>query len=369
MRAPILLFAVLLLLIPCAGRAQEAKKPEPEAAKADLKAVFREPVALVDQDGEPIVTRRAVGHPAVCDFNGDGRPDVALGCHVGMNTVRAEILLLENVGTKAAPRFRWPARRKVQIQPADAAPAAFCTSAGCKSGGTFIVHPLDANGDGHVDLVVNTMWGQGVRLLLNTGASRTDPTFRDARKLFSVGGHGKNSGGGDWNGDGIEDLVFPANHYGWQVYLGRRTPDGGVRFSDKPDLASRDYAISGRQRWWHYTPYAWSFCGRRAAGAKVTEVIASNPDPQTADAPYAKKRCSIDLYRLDHGSKTAALLGRVAVSHAAATRLAIGDLNADGRMDCLYTGGVFTKGQDTKIHVLYGKQPNIPAAPARAAAD
>jgi hypothetical protein len=33
-------------------------------------------------------------------------------------------------------------------------------------------------------------------------------------------------------------------------------------------------------------------------------------------------------------------------------------------MDVLYTGGVFTRGEETKIFVLYGKVKNIPAAAA-----
>lgn len=330
------------------------------ADAVDPKALFSGPSAVVDQDGKPIVTRRAVGHPAVCDFNGDGKPDIALGCHTTMDTVQAEILLLENVGTKAQPRFRWPATALQVLQ--GGPPASFCTSAGCKSGGTFIVHPVDWNGDRHVDMVVNTQWRTGVVLLLNTGRSRTSPTFTKARKLHSIRSHGRSSGGGDWNNDGIPDLVYPANRYGWTVYLGKRTAAGGVEFDAKPALTHRQYKMIGQNGWWQHTPYAWNFSGKHPAGSKVTEVVATDAMPGERVASYAKKRCPITYYWLDHEKKTATRKGTLAVSHAALTRIAIGDLNADGSMDILYTGGVFTRGDETKIHVLYGKVHNIPRA-------
>ena len=48
------------------------------------------------------------------------------------------------------------------------------------------------------------------------------------------------------------------------------------------------------------------------------------------------------------------------------TRRSIGhplpyDLDGDGCMDVVYTGGVFTKGDETKLWVLYGKTKNMPA--------
>lgn len=37
------------------------------------------------------------------------------------------------------------------------------------------------------------------------------------------------------------------------------------------------------------------------------------------------------------------------------------DFDADGCMDVLYSGGVFTTGKDTNIRVMYGKVRNVPA--------
>jgi hypothetical protein len=329
-----------------------------EQGPLDPKALFREPTALRDQDGRPIVTRRAAGHPAVCDLNADGLPDVLLGCHTSMDTVQAEILVLENVGTKAEPRFRWPPTGSIRVANGDAAER-LCSSCGCKGGGTFVVHPVDWNGDGRPDLVVNTMWKRGVLLFLNRGKANGRPAFSEAKKLHAIGTHGKSSGGGDWNNDGIPDLVFPANPYGWALHPGRRTEAGGVQFAAEPAATSRDYRIEGQARWWRYTPYAWNFSGRRAAGSGTVEVVACEEERAKPPRPYAEKRCFLDFSVLDHGTKTARRVGRLATSHAAVTRLALGDLNADGSMDILYAGGVFTKGDETGIHVLYGKVPNI----------
>jgi len=352
-----LLFGAALL---CACFLPPARAEE----RAGVKALFHPPVALADQDGQPILTRRANGHPAVGDFNADGKPDVILGCKLNMDTAQAEVLLLENVGAQGKPAFRWPAPSLKIL--GGHAPVRFSCSAGCKSGGTFIIHPLDWNGDGRTDLVVNTQWKRGVLLFEHTGLPKAGPTFRPVRKLHDVRSHGKSSGGGDWNNDGIPDLVFPANRYGWSVYLGRRLAGRGhIVFDAKPALTHQGYTLVGQKGWWQHTPYAWNFSGRCPPGSKMTEVAAADAVPEDAKVSYAKKRCAITLSRLDHEKKTATLLGTVAVSRAAVTRLAIGDLNGDGSMDILYTGGVFTKGQDTHIHVLYGKVKNIPKVGAK----
>jgi len=96
-------------------------------------------------------------------------------------------------------------------------------------------------------------------------------------------------------------------------------------------------------------------------------LVATDLLPEDRKASYSKKRCPISYYWLDHAKKTATLKGVLATSRAAMTRIAAGDLNGDGSMDILYTGGVFTKGQDTQIHVLFGKVKNVPGVKAVAA--
>ena len=347
-----------------AADADKANKDSP--GQVELKALFEKPVAICDQEGKTILTKRAVGHPVVVDFNGDGRNDILLGCHKGMDTAAAEILVLENVGTKHRPKFRWPTGKSIRLE---GQRRGFSVSCGCKSGGTFELHPVDWNGDGHFDLVVNTYWrSDGVRVLRNTGRSRKDPTFVRGEMLHRIGSHGKCSGGGDWNNDGIVDFAFPVNRYGWQVYLGIRGPGGQLRFADKPAFSHRQYKMIGRDRWFEYSPYAWNYSGKSPVGAKTVEIIAVSDDPANRGKPLQDQVSHLDLYVLDHNAKTVSRVGRLWTNPAAYTRMSIGDLNADGCMDLLCTGGVFTRGQETKIWVLYGKVRNTPAHAKPAAA-
>jgi len=302
--------ALLATAVSTAGAAEGKETKAAPAATPDPKSLFREPVALVDADGKPILTRRAVGHPVVLDFNADGRKDVLLGCHRGMDTAAAEILLLENVGTNAEPRFAWPS--------------------------------------------------DGVRVLMNTGKSRQNPTFVRGAMLHSIGSHGRGSGGGDWDGDGVMDFVFPVNRYGWAVYPGRRDARGGLRFADKPAMTRGQYKMVGQDGWFEHSPYAWNFSGRCPPGAARTEIIASASDPGNRGRPYSAHRSHLKFYVLDRAARTVTPAGRIWTNNAALMRISIGDLNADGSMDVLCTGGVFTGGAETKIWVLYGTVRNIP---------
>ena len=353
-----------LLTVLSAASGQAAEKPgaapgAPPAGKTDLSGLFAEPVALCDQDGKPIVTRRAVGHPIAFDWNADGKGDVVLGCHLNMDTATGEIRVLANVGTRESPRFRWPTNIVVRLTES---PRGMNISCGCKSGGTPEVHVTDWNGDGQFDLVVDTYWSDGVRLFLNAAKPKQAPRFRRAEQLHAIGSHGKGSGGGDWTGDAVMDLVFPVNAYGWAVHPGVKGPGGGVKFAAKPAFASGEFKIVGQPRWFEQTPYAWNFSGRHPPGSQTAEIVAVMPDPDSQKKGYGEKRCHINYYWLDRAQKVCTLKGRLATSQAALTRLGIGDLNGDGCMDVLYTGGVFTKGDETRIWALYGKVKNIPKA-------
>lgn len=345
-----------------------AADPAPgESCAVDLMGLFEPPVALADQDGKAIVTKRAGGHLAVMDWNGDGRNDLVLGCHDGMDTTQAAILLLENVGSAAAPKFRWPTAARVQVgEEASTTCSAFGSSCGCKSGGAFETAPWDANGDGRPDLIVNTYWTRGVILLRNTAIKDGVPVFTQVEQLFEIGQkHGRGSGGGDWNNDGIPDYVHPVNKYGWTVHYGKKLPDNGLGL-EKKALKSGDFTIRGNEgyapaenaaTWFDRTPYAWNFSGKHGTGSPVTEVVAvMYRADYNETANYAAKKCDINMYLLDRAAKACVKQATLAVNAAATTRLGMGDLDGDGAMDLLYTGGTFNKdGTGTKLWWLKGK--------------
>ena len=117
---------------------------------------------------------------AVGDFNGDGKPDLAVATSNGNNassTVSVSILLGNGDGTFQASRN---------------------FTAGAGGGGSLVVG--DFNGDGKVDLAV--LARNGVSVLLGNG----DGTFQAPRN-FATGFTPDALAVGDFNGDGKPDLV------------------------------------------------------------------------------------------------------------------------------------------------------------------
>lgn len=243
---------------------------------------------------------------------------------------------------------------------------------------TLELHPCDQNGDGVMDLVINSGKHRGldVFVLEGKGGGAGVPAFGPWSRFQNITkGLPQCSGGGDWNGDGIPDYVHYVNTEGWQVHPGRVTGKGPwACFATNAALSSAGYRLVGLDRWFDRTPYAWTFggagakgsamalasdcrdCGRRltwTATTPATEIVASmDIDPNPPKGTLSRSR--IIYCRLDHEARTCTLLGTLAESDAAAVRLGIGDLNHDGVMDIVYTGGVSGSGDDTAVNVIYG---------------
>jgi hypothetical protein len=118
------------------------------------------------------------------DFNGDGRPDLAV-----TNSDKTVSVLLNTAAAGA-------------VTPAFAAQQTFAV--GTTPDG---VAAADFNGDGRPDLAVANYGDQTVSVLLNTTpAGAATPSFA-AQQTFAVGTHSTSMAAGDFNGDGRPDLV------------------------------------------------------------------------------------------------------------------------------------------------------------------
>jgi hypothetical protein len=128
------------------------------------------------------------GHPlevAVADFNGDGRPDLAVANFFD-NTV--SVLLNETPAGTGIPLFANQQTFAVGTQP-------------------FGVAAADFNGDGRPDLAVTNQGGNSVSVLLNgTPAGASTLSFA-TQQTFAVGSGPSAVAAADFNGDGRPDLA------------------------------------------------------------------------------------------------------------------------------------------------------------------
>jgi hypothetical protein len=152
----------------------------------------------------------------VADFNGDGRPDLAV-LHGGGT---AYVFLNTTAAGASTVSF--------------AAPQTFAT------GGEVALAAVDLNGDGRPDLVVAESMLNTVSVLVNTTPTGAAVVSFAAPQTFAVGNDPSSIGVADFNGDGRPDLALANAVAGTVSVLVNTTPTGAgtISFAAQPTFAS-----------------------------------------------------------------------------------------------------------------------------------
>ncbi|MCL1467457.1 DUF4347 domain-containing protein [Argonema galeatum] len=160
---------------------------------------------------------------SIGDFNGDGKPDLALA-NAASNTTS---IFLNNTATAATT-------------PTFATKVDFTTGTNPKS-----VSIGDFNGDGKPDLAVANYGSNTTSIFLNTTTVATTPTF--ATKVdFTTGTNPKSVSIGDFNGDSKPDLAVANQNSNTTSILLNNTPTGATTptFATKVDFTTGTNPIS-----------------------------------------------------------------------------------------------------------------------------
>jgi hypothetical protein len=152
----------------------------------------------------------------VCDWTGDGRPDLVMLDHEGYLSLFEQE---REPGPDGLPRVQ-PGRRVFRSEPVSAFDARHrprnavagllrLNDGTAGASGRRTLAPADWDGDGRTDLIVDS---RNADVLRNEGTADGVTTFRDTGPVAGrvLAGHSTCPTVVDWDGDGVSDLVVGA---------------------------------------------------------------------------------------------------------------------------------------------------------------
>jgi hypothetical protein len=254
---------------------------------------------------------------AVADFNGDGKPDIAVA-----GSISGSVLL----NTTTTGNVSFAARQTFAV-------------GGLPRG----MVAADLNGDGKPDLAIGNGQSGNVSVLLNTTAAGATTVTFTARQTFASGSDALSPATADLNGDGRPDLVVPSSNGTSVSVLFNTTTSGAAAAS----FAAQQFFAAGNQP---AAAVAADFDGDGkpdlafADTATDTTTVLSNTTPAGASAPS-----------FDAPQTFAASFGAMAVVAA--------DFNGDGLSDLAFANNAGT------VTVLLNTTGDVVAFPQAATTD
>ncbi len=318
------------------------------AAEVKPSSLFEAPVALTSKSGDALITGKAQGCPYAADYNGDGVNDLILGAKDGMDTAKGGIWLIPNKGTNAAPDFSWSNAYKLKLESAN-----LSVSCGCKSSGQVQPLALDWNGDGWLDIVYSDTYRR-TYLLVNQATNRDQPTFKQ-QTFFEMEkkNHGMYAGGGDWNNDGVLDFMHMPFAGGSYKLCSGIKEGNSLSFKQTTVKQCQVLKFSGDRdkNKARKCAWAWNYSGT-AKTRNVTEYVGVMRSPENP------KQEVIAFFEIKDGHSQ--LIEVIHKPQALSPLLTSCDVNGDGKMDIIFSGGLWKNQKDmTQVYVMYGKVKNI----------